>query len=225
MDTGVMVVAKSQNVKLGRSAATYVSQSSCPDSCALKSNGCYAEHGPVAWSTTSKVNGTTRRPVDLARVEARLIDELPGDRPLRVHTVGDCRTDAAARVVSAAMERYSERGNTFAWTYTHAWREVKRDSWGSASVLASTESVAGIRAARARGYAAAIIVAESPSERLYKTDGEKVIPCPAEAGKTTCDECGLCTRTDFLFRNRISISFAAHGARKKTVEGIIGGAS
>ncbi|MFH0980438.1 MAG: hypothetical protein V2A79_02735 [Planctomycetota bacterium] len=221
MVEGVKVVARSENAKLGRCAATYVSQATCPDSCPFRGQGCYAESGPIAWAATSKVNGSKIRPYGLARQEAREIDRLPADRPLRVHVVGDCRTDGAARVVSGAMARYARRGQTVAWTYTHAWRQIRKASWGKASVLASVEAVKDIRAARARGYAAAVVVAEHVSERPYVVDGEKILACPAESGKTDCARCRLCTRTDWLKRNRISIGFAAHGTRKGTVRKLI----
>jgi hypothetical protein len=84
---------------------------------------------------------------------------VPG-RPLRLHTVGDCRTDEAARIVAAAAERYMDAGGGPVWTYTHAWRLVDRASWGRVSVLASCETPEQVELARARGYATAIVVDE-----------------------------------------------------------------
>ena len=119
------------------------------------------------------------------------------------------------------MERYARRGQTVAWTYTHAWREIRKSSWGKASVLASAEAVGDIRRARARGYAVAVVVAGHVSDRLYQVAGEKILPCPAESGKTDCARCRLCTRTTWLKRKRVSIGFAAHGTRKGTVQRLV----
>lgn len=41
--SGVIAVPKSLNSKIGRVAATYVSQESCPQSCPFMGSGCYAE--------------------------------------------------------------------------------------------------------------------------------------------------------------------------------------
>jgi hypothetical protein len=50
--------------------------------------------------------------VDVVRAQAAEIDRLevvPG-RPLRLHTLGDCASDEAARIVAAAAARYRARG-------------------------------------------------------------------------------------------------------------------
>jgi hypothetical protein len=46
----------------------------------------------------------------VASAEAKAIDGLAGDRLLRLHVVGHCRTNAAARIVGAATDRYARRG-------------------------------------------------------------------------------------------------------------------
>lgn len=206
--TGVTIVAKTANRKLGDCAATYVSQASCATGCPLRNAGCYAESGPAGF-TTARLNRSTAEPIELARSEAAGIQALPGDRPLRVHVVGDCPNDESAAIVGSAMADYPN----VAWTYTHAWRDVQRSSWGNAHVLASCESADDVRDARIRGYATAIVVSEHPSDRAYDLDGVKVIPCPAESGRTNCADCGLCSR-----ELPATIGFAAHGARKATVK-------
>ena len=44
----------------------------------------------------------------------------------------------------------------------------------------------------------------------------KVVPCPAEDGKTTCVECRLCLDRD-LTRLGVAIGFAAHGHQQASV--------
>src|SRR5215510_10150128 len=157
-------VETTDNAKLGPISATYASQASCPRSCPWYGNGCYAERGMVAWQTRRLNRSAVRGAMRIAQAEARAIDVLTGDRLLRLHVVGDARTDAAARELGAAAERYSRRGNAprrgrKVWTYTHAWRTVARQSWGEAvSVLASVETVREAREAMAKGYAAAVVV-------------------------------------------------------------------
>jgi hypothetical protein len=108
-------VANSGNAKIGDAATTYAAQSSCPTSCPFfDGGGCYAEQGRLGKFVTGPLNEAAKAvahtPLDVALAEAAAIDALvvvPG-RPLRLHTVGDCASDEAARVVAAAAGRPPE---------------------------------------------------------------------------------------------------------------------
>lgn len=219
-DNGVIVKEDSANRKLGLVSATYVSQGSCPRSCPFFGSGCYAEHGRVGFISRRLNRSSTRGPVELARVEARGIDALSGDRLLRLHVVGDCRTNAAAQVVGAAAGRYARRGmlprrGRKVWTYTHAWRTVERASWGpDVSVLASCETGREARQAMAAGYAAAVVVARFERDSAYQVDGTTVIPCPEQTRGITCRECGLCRDDERLRSAGLVIGFEVHSQGK-----------
>lgn len=212
-----IAVETSTNAKLGPVSASYASQASCPRSCPWYGNGCYAERGLVGWQTRRLNRSAVRGAARIADAEARAIDALTGDRLLRLHVVGDARTDAAAKVLGAAAHRYSRRGNAprhgrKVWTYTHAWRTVSRESWGeSVSVLASVETVRDARAAMARGYAAAVVVSAFEREGAYPIDGVTVIPCPNQTRGVTCRDCGLCRDDERLRAAGLVIAFQAHG--------------
>lgn len=201
-------VEQSHNAKTGNVSATYAAQGSCPTTCTLRGAGCYAETERVGIATkqlnAAAGNAST---LDIAIAEAAAIDALKGTRPLRLHVVGDCADDAAALIVSAAAARYSARSGQPVWTYTHAWRTVARESWGTVSVRASCETVAHLAEARARGYSGAIVVAEHASPKTI--DG--ITPCPQQTKGTTCADCRLC------FAERATIAFAAHGSKASTV--------
>ena len=213
-----IAVESSHNVKVGRVSATYVSQESCPTSCAFKGSGCYAESGATAF-TTRRLNRASAlidlTPETIADSEAREIRKLTGKLPLRVHVVGDCQTDESARTVSAAMAEHRAKHGQMAWTYTHAWRNVKRESWGDESVLASCETPDDVRDATERGYATCIVVDEHVSRKVYDMGGIKVLPCPQEGseGKVTCASCGLCARGGTLRAKGLTVGFAAHSAQ------------
>jgi hypothetical protein len=219
--TLAFAVADSQNRKIGWAATTYVAQQSCPTSCPFfDGGGCYAEQGPLGQYITKPLNlaaaarpGAT--PEDLARAEANAIDALevePG-KPLRLHTVGDCKTDGAAAIVAAAAARYVARGGGKVWTYTHAWRDVRRESWGEVHVLASCETTAELAKARGRGYATAIVIDEYADRRVYVDEGEKLLPCPAQTKKgVTCASCELCMKTEHLRSHGLTIAFEVHGS-------------
>ena len=212
-------ISKSANEKLGDAATTYAAQQSCPTDCVFfNGGGCYAENGRIAASTTIPLNAAAElagaSALDVARAEAAAIDAMkvvPG-RPMRLHTVGDCASDEAARTVSAAAERYMERGGGPVWTYTHAWRVVERASWGRVSVLASCEDVDQFDYARERGYAPSIVVDEFPGRRKFLLDGEYIIPCPAQTTDgVNCSSCRLCFDDDRLFELNAAVGFAVHG--------------
>ncbi len=215
----------SHNGKIGRTSATYATQASCPRSCPFFGNGCYAEVAFVG-ITTRRLNAYASTlalsPEDIAESEAREIAALTGKLPLRVHVVGDCTTDESARIVSSAMVAHTAKHGQFNWTYTHAWRDVRRESWQGASVLASVETADDARAANARGYATAIVVSEHPSNKVYDLDGVKVLPCPGEVNDAvTCASCGLCGKDSTLRERGLTIGFAAHSARAAQVKSAV----
>src|SRR5947209_2259473 len=109
-DPAAIAVETSTNSKLGPVSATYASQASCPPSCPWFNNGCYAERGLVGWQTRRLNRSALRGALRSARAEGKAIDTLTGDRLLRLHVVGDARTDGAARELGAAARRYTARG-------------------------------------------------------------------------------------------------------------------
>lgn len=188
----------------------------------------------MGWFVTRRVNAAREDdPDEIARIEGEEIDTLPADRDLRLHVVGDCPTEAAARLVAAACERYVERGRLLykrrygggvpkVWAYTHAWRDVPRAAWGVVSVLASCESAAEVREAAARGYAAALVVPEFPrGDKAFARDGVNVVPCREEAVGTVCVDCRLCFDDAKLLKKGAVIGFVPHGRGKRKVSATI----
>jgi len=217
--TLAIAVARSMNAKIGDAATTYAEQRSCPTSCRFfDGGGCYAEQGRLGFSVTAPLNRAAAMiaatPEDIARAEAAQIDGLKvkAKRPLRLHTLGDCKTDEAAQIVSAAAGRYVEREGGPAWTYTHAWHEVDVTSWGEVNVLASCETPEDVEAAHERGYPTAIVVEEFADKKRYEADGVNILPCPAQTKEgVTCASCKLCFNAPRLFKDRLTIAFEVHG--------------
>jgi hypothetical protein len=227
-----IAVERSRNKKIGKVAITHASQLSCPNSCPFFNNGCYAEGGRMRVSVTSRLNAASAAdpkatPYKIAMDEARAIDKLPANRHLRLHGVGDAKTNAAAQLLGAAVRRYKARAKVkgkivYVWTYTHAWRTVLRLMWSKhISVLASCETSADIRAARERGYATSIVVPEHLSDKVYEWEGEKLLPCPEQTRGVTCDKCRLCWNDDRLREKGLTIAFAVHGNRGKAAKAAI----
>jgi len=189
-------------------SATYAPEVTCPDSCPLKGNGCYGRNFRLnyIWHRGTDVGDV--EPWEIAEDEARRIGELKGDRPLRVHVLGDCKDVVSARVIGQAMVDYVERTGQGCWAYTHSWREIGVEEWQGAKVWASCERVEEVKEARERGYSAVVIVRE-------KQPG--MVMCPAMTHGLTCAECMLCWTG-----KKVVVGFYPHGRDKKKVERMIG---
>lgn len=214
---GAMAVERFQGGKLGDVSATYAAAQSCPDTCALKKNGCYAEYDQTSihWGRLNRASaGMT--PVMVADAEADAIRGLSGSRPLRLHVAGDCSGMTEADIVSRAALDYSWLGGQPVWTYTHAWRDVPRQYWRKVSVLASCETPDDVRAAWRSRYAAAIVVPQFRTYRAHEiAPGVKMIPCPAMTMPgVTCSKCRLCFDDKRLHAYRLAIGFETHGTGK-----------
>lgn len=209
----VLAVERTENSKLTHPhgagmSATYAQQSTCPPSCALLGAGCYAEKGPLAFTTHRLNRAREETPAELATREATEIEKLSGWRRLRVHVVGDARTPAAARIIGRAMLKHTARHGRASWTYTHAWRQVPRDAWQGARVLASCETPTQARRAAARGYPVALIVPEHPTRQVYDYHGLRVLPCPAQfqtngQRAAHCETCQICAGDELRARGLV----------------------
>jgi hypothetical protein len=157
----------------------------------------------------AKAKGLTR-PVDIARAEAKAIRELSGDRPLRLHIVGDCKTPKAAEIVARACHEYSRKSRQKVWTYTHTWKTIPRDKWGDISVLASCESIRDAKYAMSRGYAASIVRIK-PFDKSFNYEGLRMVPCLEMVNGTQCDRCRICWHDNNLRKNKHVICFFVHG--------------
>jgi hypothetical protein len=232
---GAIYVEDSKNTKLLGSKkvdSTYTAiKQSCPDTCALKDEGCYAQTsyvGMVNHRNERRAKGQS--PLQVARSEARAIDEsygggqVPQGRDLRIHVAGDSRTIKGTRSIVAAVSRWKKRGGGDVWSYTHAWRHVARKVWGDVSTLASIDKVEEASQARAQGYAPALVVPYHSSEKAYTLPGSDVkwIPCPNQTkpgGKEIgCTDCRLCFNADRLYKGNFGIAFAVHGVRKENLK-------
>lgn len=221
---GVIAVEESNNEKIGKVSCTYCHQRSCPPTCPFYHNGCYAEYNNVGRFVLPRLL-TAKGRLDalvLAKREAAAIRGLTGKRPLRLHVVGDCRTEAAARTVSGACEDYRARWGQPVWTYTHSFRDVPRDAWGSVSILASCEKPADIELAHERGYAAAMVVSSHDNDKAKPLPGGFTgIPCPEQTRGVKCTECRLCFKDKWLFETKRVILFAAHGLGEAKVKKVL----
>ncbi len=224
---GAIHVADSGNTKIMGSKkvdATYAAiKHTCPSSCPLKDEGCYAQTsftGIVNRRNERRAKGSS--PVDVARAEAKAIDDsynggpVPQGRALRLHVAGDSRTLLGTRILNKSIGRWKQRGGGDCWSYTHAWRHVPREEWSNVSILASIQSTSEVEEARAQGYAPSIVVPEHPTDKAYKLPGSDTtfIPCPNQTRGIGCTDCNLCMKADWLYETNRGIAFSVHGVYK-----------
>lgn len=219
--TSAIYVQNTKNSKLSKFGhgidATYASiKSSCSDICPWFNNGCYAQSGKVAIILSRLNNDTTS--LQVAKDEAKAIDEswgggkIPSNQILRLHVSGDCQTNLDAKTLAESVSSWIKRGGDKAYSYTHSWRKIKKESWGKISILASVESYIDAAKALKKNYAPAIIVPKFESKKAFIKNNIKFIPCPAQTfEKITCLDCRLCFDADKLVARSAGIAFEAYG--------------
>lgn len=228
---GSIYVSDSGNTKIMGSQkvdATYAAiKQTCPDTCSLKNEGCYAQTSYVGMvNHRMETEADSMTAIQVARAEAKAIDnayngkDVPAGRALRLHVSGDSRTVTGTRLINAAVGRWKKRLGGDCWSYTHAWRHVPRKEWSHVSILASVATTDEVEAAKKQGYAPAIVVAEHPSDKAYSLEGSdtKWIPCPAQTREVGCSDCRLCFNADRLLNGGFGIAFAAHGVKKNNIK-------
>jgi len=100
----MFLVYNSANKKIGNIAATYLPiKQTCPNTCSLKDNGCYAQLGHVGFHVSRlETLSKNKYAYDLIRKEAREISNFgpkANGRSLRLHVSGDVRTSKAANLL------------------------------------------------------------------------------------------------------------------------------
>ena len=211
MASPVAVVRRSENKKLSTNKnvnATYASQATCPSSCPFYKSGCYAECGPIAYTTNRLNDSKEIRPTMIARYEAKKIRQLDAQFPLRLHVVGDCANKKSAEIIAEACSEYSSKFNQVVWCYTHN-RTIPKESWGNISILRSCTTPRQAEGALQAGFGVAYTVEKFKSKkRYYVGRGLFGIPCPVQTGLCkSCTDCKLCFNIEGLVKRNNVILF------------------
>jgi hypothetical protein len=217
----VTAVEISDNAKLGKISATMASQVTCPKSCPLYNNGCYAQSGRANLTTSRLNQSEIKSPLAVIKIHAEQIRKLSGRRMLRLNVVGDCDFEEGAKILAQAAKEHTEKCGMPVFTYTHG-HETKRESWGDISVLRSCETISQVEKAHADGFASAMVVEKHESAKAVKHGDFTLIPCPQQVGtKNNCADCKLCSKDRLLHKQKMVITFAIHGAREKRAKEIL----
>ena len=217
--------AESSNVKTGPIPVSTSPWSTCPQSCPLRGNGCYAEAGPLAWHFRKVSEG--KRGVPWSDFLTLISSIAPGSL-WRHNQAGDLPgigddidSGMLAQLVRAQAGR---RG----WTYTHkpvvgdypqatgnraSVRFANRNGF-RVNLSADTLSEADELSAVDCGPVVVVLPSDSP-HTVHTPAGRKVVVCPAQRGNVTCADCGLCAA-----QRSVIVGFLAHGRSAKRVESV-----
>ncbi len=217
----VTAVEISDNAKLGKISATMASQVTCPKSCPLYNNGCYAQSGRANLTTSRLNQSEIKFPLAVIKIHAEQIRKLSGRRMLRLNVVGDCDFEEGVQILSQAAKEHTEKHGMPVFTYTHG-HETSRESWGDISVLRSCETIEQVKKSHADGFASAMVVEEHATGKAVKHGDFTLIPCPQQIGtKNNCADCKLCTKDKLLHSKKMVIAFAVHGSQSKKAKEIL----
>jgi hypothetical protein len=206
----------SSNKKVGKMPVTTSGRETCPDSCPLINDGCYASAGyytRLHWDkVTSGERGTSF---------ADFIEKIKAIKPgtvWRHNVAGDLQGDDdlidIPKLIDLTLANTGKRG----FTYTHY-------------PMNSYHNRKAVYGANNHGFTVNVS-ANSPNEAIelkenytlpvvsivpsdYWTDGNKVgdiVRCPAEYKETDCKACQLCAHGD----RAVIVGFSVHGAQSKS---------
>jgi hypothetical protein len=210
----VHLTLKSSNSKTGPIPVSTTSADTCPDTCPLKGNGCYAESGPLAihWRKVSSGERGASWEQYCDQVE-----HLPAGTVWRHAQAGDLPHNDGIIDRQKLIRLARANKGKLAIAYTHHVPDIENTaSLRLAARLGFTVNLSANSLGHAdqlfRKYLPVTVVlpAGHKAKVTYTPAGNKVITCPAETVGTTCQACKLCAKTE---RNYI-IGFPAHGSGK-----------
>lgn len=214
------LIRVSGNAKTGPIPVSTTGRQSCPDTCELKTKGCYASYGPGAIHWKKVTDG--ERGKDWAEF-CKDVKDLPRNQLWRHNQAGDL--PGANNVIDAKAMGMLLKANSGkrGFTYTHypMDSEVNRTVVWAANVDGFTVNLSANTVKIADdlydlGIAPVVAILPRDAENVtFTPKGRKVVACPAEkSDRVTCASCALCqdSKRDYI------IGFRAHGTAKKHVD-------
>lgn len=212
----------SGNAKTGPIPVSTTSKSTCPNSCPLRGNGCYAENYPLGnhWNKVSK----KERGYDIDEF-CKQIAKLPKRQLWRYGQAGDLPgsgdsidTRALQKIVRASKGRAG-----FAFTHYPVDAAKNRKAIQAANcegfvINLSADSLAHADELADWGIAPVVCLLPPQTTKPVKTPaGRHVSVCPAAVrDDVTCASCGICAKD-----RKAIIGFPVHGARKTAAHKVI----
>lgn len=205
------------NRKVGPIPVTRSPRANCPDSCAYKGNGCYAENAPLVWAWADDkldFDAMLKGIRTLAKGQLWRHNEagdLPGVSPFHIHP---------GAIDELILANKGKRGFTYThynFMDSHNRQQILKANHGGFTINVSADNVEQADLYMNGGAPVVVVLPLGTPNVSYTPAGNKIVACPAEKSeRVTCARCALCQKAD---RDYI-IGFRAHGTRKKLVSRI-----
>lgn len=202
----------SKNVKTGPIPVSTSDKSTCPDTCPLKGQGCYAEGGPLAihWRKLSREDNYLQF--------LQQIKGLPAGQAWRHNQAGDLAGDNnvidADKLAALTAANKGKRG----WTYTHKplnkdnLKAIRAANEGGFTINVSCDSFQEVDRVKKLGLPTVVVVPSDSPLKGETPEGNRWVVCPAQYKDVNCADCLLCQK-----QRSVTVAFQAHGIKKKTV--------
>ena len=213
----VQFIAKSSNSKTGAIPVTNSDRHTCPDSCKLKNNGCYASSGYYTRLNWDKVTDGSRGGNWDSLCES--VSNLKPGTLWRHNVSGDLPRKGALIDDRKLYQLITANKGRSGFTYTHHNMRSKRNriaiesaNHNGFTINLSADNPGEADKLKALHIAPVVsIVPESQLTNFTTKGGNKVVICPAVIkDNVTCKTCQMCARPN---RDTI-IGFPAHGTGK-----------
>ena len=209
----------SSNSKTGPIPTTMTSRESCPDSCGLKGNGCYAQSGMVAMHWRKLDNAG----LSLKELQEK-IQALPKGQLWRHNVAGDIPTYndgtiKASYIIGLINANKGKRG----FTYTHINAFNKENSFwineanaNGFTVNLSADTLEQADKLKELNIGPVVCLMPLDAPKVMQTPkGNNVIKCPATYQEyVTCSSCGICA----VSTRKSIIGFPVHGSGKNKAQ-------
>jgi len=217
----VAFVRTSKNRKTGPIPISMSPKVTCPPSCSLRGNGCYADYGPLGWQwnrlSSSETGISWKSFLDTVR-------RLPKHQLWRHNVAGDLPGHGDKINVRMLTELIRANKGRRGFTYTHkhlssenlqAIRAANRSGF-TINLSANTVEEADALARKKAGPVVAILRADAAYHHVERTpEGRKVIICPESyQDDIQCISCGLCADPKLT----AIVAFPAHGPAFRRAE-------
>jgi hypothetical protein len=216
----------SSNSKLGMGVAVSTSsKETCPDSCPLKANGCYANGGPLLRHWNAVSNGERGNDWNgfVSAVEA-----LPIGWKFRHNQAGDLpgiNEQIDSEKLSMLSDAVKKR-KLVAWTYTHKplnkknLNGIKKAISDGFVINASADNLKEADSFKKKGIPVVVVLPKDSPDTIITPEGNKVVVCPAQRNeKSNCSNCLLCQKSN----RSVIVGFRAHGSGKNKVSVVANG--
>lgn len=208
------------NKKTGPIPITKTERSSCPESCPLMNNGCYAENHWQAkhWLAMNKRNSIC---IDELCLQ---IKKLPRGQLWRHNVAGDLPGEGESIDSEQLNKIVAANKGKRGFTYTHK-KPVGNLKVLHAAIIAGFCINASANTTEQADYyhnsldlPTVCLLPTNATEKSYQTEGgNTIVTCPAAIrDNVTCASCAMCADANRSF----IIGFPAHGSRKKKADKI-----